>query len=140
MTIDARTGTQHLSRAECLSRLADDVVGRLAVMDGGTPVILPVNYALDGDSIVFRTGKGLKLQVAMRSAASFEIDQIDRNERTGWSVVVTGVLEEITDYDAATWQRALSLPVEPWAPGRKDHWLRLVPRRITGRRVSPLPA
>lgn len=125
-----------LQRSECLELLASDVVGRLAVIDGGTPVILPINYVLDGDTVVFRTEKGLKLDAGPRSPASFEIDSVDREHRTGWSVVVTGRLEEVTDFDAAAWHRALDLPIDPWASGEKSHWMRLVPARITGRAVG----
>lgn len=127
---------KHLEREECLKRLANDVVGRIAVIDGGTPVILPVNYALDGEAIVFRTDPGLKLDSGPRSSASFEIDDIDRERRSGWSVVVTGRLEEVTEYDDAVWRRALALPIEPWADGEKGHWMRLVPARISGRSVG----
>ena len=130
------TRLQPLDRSQCLAHLAEGVVGRLAVIDGATPTILPVNYQLDGESILFRTDPGLKLSAGPRSPVSFEIDEIDRATRTGWSVLVAGHLEEVTRYDR-TWQRATSLPVDPWAGGAKEHWMRLVPTRITGRVVTP---
>jgi uncharacterized protein len=134
--VDPRTGIERLGRDECLELLAAEVVGRLAVVDGGAAAIFPVNYVLDGDTVVFRTDPGSKLSAAGRSRASFEIDSIDREHRTGWSVVATGRLEEVTRYDPETFSRLRRLPVDPWASGDKPHYLRLIPDRITGRRVG----
>ncbi len=126
---------RRMDRTECLDLLATDSVGRLAVLDGRTPTILPVNYALDGEDIVFRTDPGLKLATGPRGPASFEVDDLDRSTRSGWSVVVSGRLEEVTLYDARRWQRVHDLAIDPWAGGEKAHWMRLVGTRITGRRL-----
>jgi hypothetical protein len=67
---------------------------------------------------------------------AFEIDAFDRTTRTGWSVIVTGRLEEVTPFDATTLDRVSNLPVEPWAGGDKPHWMRLVPSRVSGRRIG----
>jgi len=136
-TVDARTGIERLDRAECLRLLAANEVGRLAVVAGGTPAIFPVNYCLDSEAVVFRTDHGTKLDDGPRAPACFEIDHFDREHRRGWSVVVVGRLEEATPYVAATLKRVRALRVDPWAGGDKAHWVRLVPSRITGRRVGP---
>ena len=130
-------GLEMLDRDACLALLADDEIGRLGVLAGGVPLILPVNYRLDGEAIVFRTDPGTKLDQGLRAHAAFEIDFFDREERTGWSVVVQGRLEEVSEYDAVTLDRVTNLPVEPWAGGDKAHWVRLVPSSITGRRIRP---
>jgi hypothetical protein len=57
----------------------------------------------------------------------------DRATRSGWSVVVSGRLEVVTEFDPATWERVRALPIDPWAGGAKEHWMRLVSERITGR-------
>ncbi len=139
MSVDARTGLQWIDPDECLELLADDVVGRLAVVSGGRPLIFPVNYALDGRNIVFRTDPGTKLSAESRAPACFEIDGIDRVAHVGWSVVATGRLEEVSEYDERTLRRLRELPVppEPWARGAKEHWMLLIPDQITGRRVGP---
>jgi nitroimidazol reductase NimA-like FMN-containing flavoprotein (pyridoxamine 5'-phosphate oxidase superfamily) len=133
---DARTGIEVLDRAACLLLLADDVVGRLAFVDGGAPAIVVVNYVLDGDAVVFRSGPGTKLRTGVRAPVAFEIDRLDRESRSGWSVVVTGRLEEVTDHRSTLLQRVQALPIDPWAEGDKPHLLRLVPTAITGRRVA----
>jgi nitroimidazol reductase NimA-like FMN-containing flavoprotein (pyridoxamine 5'-phosphate oxidase superfamily) len=133
------TDLRRLDRSECLTRLTQAVLGRVAVLDGAAPTILPVNYAMDGEAVVFRTDPGLKLSAGPRSLSSFEVDDIDPGSRTGWSVVVTGHLEEVTHYDDRTWKRVTALPIDPWAGGEKAHWMRLVPTRIAGREVLHRP-
>jgi nitroimidazol reductase NimA-like FMN-containing flavoprotein (pyridoxamine 5'-phosphate oxidase superfamily) len=132
-----RNGLEMLDRDECLRLLDGEEVGRLAVVKGGAPVVFPVNFVLDGDVVVFRTDGGTKLAAAGRAPACFEVDWFDRRRRAGWSVVVAGRLEEVTVYDGAALERVRRLEVDPWAAGEKAHWLRLVPGRITGRRVGP---
>ena len=133
--VDRRTAVEVLERQECLDLLASDSVGRLAIVHGGAALIFPVNYAIDGDNVVFRTAPGTKLDAAGRAGVSFEVDAFDREHHTGWSVVVSGRLEEVTSYDGPVFSRVLGLGVEPWAEGEKLHFLRLVPNRVTGRRV-----
>ncbi len=136
LLIDARTGLEHLMRDECLRLLAADEIGRLAIVDAGAAHIFPVNYLLDGESIVFRTDPGTKLSKGSSSRATFEIDAFDRERRSGWSVVAVGRLDEVTSFDSKAFERVRALGIEPWA-GDKRHWMRLTPDRITGRRVAP---
>jgi uncharacterized protein len=125
-----------LGREECMRLLATDEIGRLAVVVANTPLVVPVNYALDGEAVVFRTDPGTKFDKGPRARASFEVDCFDRIERTGWSVVATGRLEEVTRFDVATFERVRRLDIDPWAGGEKAHWMRLVPDRVTGRRLA----
>ncbi len=123
--VDRRTGIEIIDRNQCLRLLAAETLGRVGVLDGGHPLILPVNYALDGDQVVFRTGEGTKLD-ALRGPACFEIDHHDAETRTGWSVVVRGRLEPATAD-----QKDLA---QPWAV-EGDHALRIMPASIRGRRI-----
>jgi uncharacterized protein len=66
-----------------------------------------------GDTIVFRTDPGTKLNHGPRARVSFEVDSFDRARRAGWSVVATGRLEEVTPYDAATFERVRRLAIDP---------------------------
>lgn len=133
--VDRRTGIHVLDHQTCLRHLAEHEIGRLGIVEGGTPLILPVNYAMDGETVVFRTAPGAKLAAGLRAPACFEIDHLDPATRSGWSVVVLGRLEEVTPYQPAAWARLDGLGLDPWAAHDKPHWLRLVPDRITGRRV-----
>lgn len=136
-TVD-RTGIEILDRDACLGLLAQDVVGRLAVVSGNAPMIVPINYALDGEDIVFRTATGTKLDRGPRAPACFEIDGLDRALHTGWSVVVAGRLERVEESDDKTRRRLEQLPLTLWAAGERSHWMRLVSERITGRTVRPV--
>jgi len=140
MATRSENGIEILGRQECLGLLATDEIGRLAVVVANTPLVMPVNYALDDETVVFRTDPGTKLDQGPRARASFEVDSFDRARRTGWSVVATGRLEEVTHYDATTFDRVRRLVVDPWAGGEKTHWMRLVPDRVTGRRIMEPPS
>lgn len=126
-----------LSREECLQLLAAHSFGRLAVnMGEGAPVIRPVNYLFDkpSQSVVFRTAHGSKFHALLRAAdAAFEIDEIDEASRTGWSVIIRGVTDELTDPNAV--RRLDRLGLEPWAPGAKPHWMHIRAWTVSGRRI-----
>ena len=123
-----------IPRAECLELLARGTVGRVSVVVGGHPHVMPVNYALDGEAVVFRTDDGIKLEGSARSPVAFEIDGIDLDEQSGWSVVVDGVAEVVSGYDPQRLERLRSLP-DPWPSGEKAHVVRIAPLSISGRRV-----
>lgn len=126
-----------LPRDECLCLLASHEVGRLAVVEGHQPLVFPVNYVLDGDAVVIRTATGTKLYATTRGPVAFEVDDIDRERRTGWSVLVTGLAAEITDRDRPDLvQRLRETALEPWPQGEKPNLLRLPATEITGRRIT----
>jgi uncharacterized protein len=129
---------QELTDEECRRLLGERHLGRLALVDADGPVILPVNYTLDQGSVVFRTDPGSKLDAAAAGATvAFEVDAADERDRTGWSVVVRGRAGEVSD--PADLERLRALPLYPWAPGAKAHYVRIRPASVTGRRIA-LPA
>ena len=128
-----------LFRDECLRLLATQQVGRLGVIEGGAPMVVPVNYVLDGDEVVFRSDPGTKLTHGRRGPVCFEVDSFDEVSRTGWSVLIRGRLEEVPSLDAAVLRNHVTtLPIVPWAGGRKAHWVRLIATAITGRALPAL--
>lgn len=129
------SGLEILSDAECHEHLAMGAVGRIGFVDEGSPVILPVNYTLDGRAIVFRTAAGSKLSVGMmQRPVCFEVDEWDTLTHTGWSVLAKGVADEVLD-DAEI-ARLETLPVRPWSrPDLRDHWVRIMVEELTGRRI-----
>jgi len=140
-TVSRHSGIEVIDADECLRLLAEEEIGRVAVVVGATPMIMPVNYALDGEAIVFRTMPGSRLDVGQGHAA-FEVDHFDKAHKAGWSVLVTGHLEGVSWYQAKDMQRLQELSVTPWAGGERNLWLRLRPSFITGRivRGSEAPA
>lgn len=135
-----RTATEmlELTRSECVRLLAATGVGRIAVSvtEWDHPVIRPVNYVFDepSQSVLIRSARGSKLHALLRSAkAAFEIDGFDTARRVGWSVIIGGVSEEITD--ASELRRIEGLELDPWPPGDKDHWIRIRANTVSGRRI-----
>jgi nitroimidazol reductase NimA-like FMN-containing flavoprotein (pyridoxamine 5'-phosphate oxidase superfamily) len=129
-------GLERLTAEECLDLLRAHTLGRVAIHIVGAPVILPVNYALLDDDVVFRTDPGSKLYAAlMKMMVAFEVDEIDTGSRTGSSVLVTGYVEEIRDPE--TLARVEELALDPWVVDGRDYVVRIDTRTITGRRVLP---
>jgi nitroimidazol reductase NimA-like FMN-containing flavoprotein (pyridoxamine 5'-phosphate oxidase superfamily) len=127
-----------LNRAECESLLRTQQIGRLGVNAEHYPAIFVVNYGLDQDVVVIRTHPGMKLKYADHANVTFEVDQIDEHTRSGWSVLVRGLAEEVTaGHRAELIERTHRSGVAPWAPGDYGHWLRLIPHQVTGRRIVP---
>jgi nitroimidazol reductase NimA-like FMN-containing flavoprotein (pyridoxamine 5'-phosphate oxidase superfamily) len=127
-----------LSREECLSLLAANCFGRLAVSGGGeAPLIRPVNYVFDerSQSVAFRTAVGSKLYFLTRATrAAFEVDGVDDATRTGWSVIVAGVTEEVRH--PLELRRLEALGLESWPPGDGSHWVRIRAATVSGRRIA----
>ncbi len=130
------SGLEVMSYDDCVRALSAGVVGRVAFMSMGQPVILPVNYVWDDGRIVFRTAIGEKLDAAMKDApVAFEIDEWDELYRVGWSVVVKGHLEEIFDLEDLV--EARKLGVRPYAQTvERPYYIQIVPDEITGRRIA----
>ena len=136
-TIDAMPSPiRQLSEAECRERLQHHgFIGRLGFVAGGHPMILPVNYVADGDSIAFCTEAGTKLDsLAGGADVVFEIDDSRPLYRSGWSVVITGKAREVTNHDELA--RLRSGPLRSWAVGPDAHWVRIEVREISGREIA----
>ena len=123
-----------LTGEECRELLAGQRVGRLGVVRGGYPVIVPVNYGLHDDRVIVRTDAGGKFSAARRNRVSFEVDHIDDRRRTGWSVLVQGFAVEVSEGDPRHDELA-AVAVEPWAPGDRNRILMITPISVTGRRI-----
>ena len=130
-----------LTDAEAWAALGSMDVGRLATILGGVPDIVPVNFVIDGRSLVFRTAEGGKLlALTVNQQVAFEVDSWD--DAGGWSVVAKGSAAEVTD--AADLAAAEALPLRPWVPTIKLHYVRVEITEISGRRFvfgpEPEPA
>lgn len=131
------SGLEILNPEECHLQLRLGAVGRIGFVDAGSPVILPVNYTMDGPAVVFRTAAGSKLSAGMmQRPVCFEVDHWDTMSHTGWSVLAKGVADEVLDAEEIA--RLERLPVRPWSrPDLRDRWVRIMVEELTGRRVVP---
>ncbi len=134
------TATDHaglavLSFDECLELMASSGVGRVAFLADGEIEVLPVNYTVEGARVAFRTANGSKLEAAVEQAVvAFEVDAYDDSERTGWSVVIKGRADVVTDEALiARLERSGLTPYATQVP--KPEWVVIHPTAITGRRV-----
>ena len=134
-----RHGMEKLGRDECLALLGTRSVGRVGITISALPVIFPVNFCLlDGD-VIFRSSPGSKLTAAaQRAVVAFEVDEADAMYHSGWSVLVVGPAYDITD--PAELEQARSLPLLPWAPGTKGHFIRIRSEIVSGRRLGTFAA
>lgn len=137
--LHAHSGLEIIPRKECLHLLAGQKVGRLGIVVDGQPVVLPVNYAVQGDLVVFRTGDGTKLEAAHGTKVAFEVDEVDAGTGSGWSVVVQGVTEEIPATGDWFDESARAGAGPTWIPAPTDHYVRIKPSVISGRRLRSGP-
>lgn len=124
-----------LSPEECISLAATVPIGRIVFTDRALPAVQPVNFLIDGGAVIIRTTHGSKLAAATRNAVvAFEIDEFDRQAWAGWSVTMVG--RALSVRDPAECERLARLPLRAWAPGTRDHFVRIRPEHISGRRLS----
>ena len=135
MSPDERWFPSHLrqmTKDECLELLAGHQVGRVAYCDEVGPVVVPVNYVPDHDCVLIQISPHSTLATHLRSAhASFEIDDFDEYNQSGWSVLVRGnaayvEFEDLPDEDDRP---------QAWAEGQRTMHVRITPHDITGRRL-----
>jgi nitroimidazol reductase NimA-like FMN-containing flavoprotein (pyridoxamine 5'-phosphate oxidase superfamily) len=126
-----------IDRLTCEALLGSRSVGRLGVVVDDMPHILPVNYAVDGATVVFRTAAGTMLTEASMRHVAFEVDGISTHDRSGWSVCVHGYGREITDAIDDESVRLRDLCVDTWVPDSRDRWFKIIPDTITGRCLGP---
>jgi nitroimidazol reductase NimA-like FMN-containing flavoprotein (pyridoxamine 5'-phosphate oxidase superfamily) len=134
MVVEVATRLDPMPEDECLQLLRAHRLGRLAVVVGDQPLVFPVNYALAGRQIVFRTDPGTKLHAADGHRVAFEIDGADALYHDGWSVLVVGVARE--ERDPGRTRELAKLPLSPWVAGPKAHWMTIAGGAISGRRLT----
>lgn len=151
-TVDLPPGTgqaahhpelRELSGDECRALLGTHGVGRIAGTPAEGPAIVPINYLLFQGNVSFRTGPNAVPARVSGGDVAFEADHIDDALSQGWSVLIVGRAHTVTDADSV---RILEeqAATTPWAGGERTMWITVVPRRITGRRITvrqnPTPA
>jgi hypothetical protein len=126
-------GTEILGEAACWERLRKSSIGRLGVVHDDKPAIYPVNYLVDGTSILFRTAPGSKVASAQKlDRVAFEIDGFEPRQGDAWSVLIKGFARQLDS--TVEIDRADELPLFPWVTADRSAWVRIVPVEVTGRR------
>ena len=125
-----------IAEEECWQLVATRRWGRLLVVVADHPELFPVDHLVDGRSLLVRTEEGTKLRAALGARVGFEVDEVDDDARLGWTVMLAGYANEVfdtreldlaeIDADEAVWT------------GDRVHWLRIVPFKVSGRRLVAL--
>jgi nitroimidazol reductase NimA-like FMN-containing flavoprotein (pyridoxamine 5'-phosphate oxidase superfamily) len=129
-----------LDETECMRLISPGGMGRIAYSGQFGLTVLPVNYKLYQGTILFRTGQDSPLDEDLRTGiahaeykVAFEIDEFDTAACEGWSVLIQGAVHHVdSEAELASVSEA---DVQPWPPGPREHFLRINPSRVTGRRV-----
>ncbi|GAA3162696.1 hypothetical protein GCM10010466_62040 [Planomonospora alba] len=131
---------EKLDRTECLHLIFPGGVGRIAFNDAGGPMILPVNYVLHDNAVIFRTSVGGPLDENLRTGIegvefkiAFEVDRIDDPNREGWSVLIRGGAHLVSSPDEQAAVEAAG--VHPWAGGERNLYVKIIPTEVSGRRI-----
>ena len=126
-----------MTHPECMRRLAGQSVGRVAVTAHALPAIIPVNYALQGQSIVFRThGDGLLARACDENVVAFEVDEVTPDGSGGWSVLVVGVAHLLAGSQAV---RATELDLVSAMGEDRSQFISIDIGRVSGRWVGAQP-
>jgi nitroimidazol reductase NimA-like FMN-containing flavoprotein (pyridoxamine 5'-phosphate oxidase superfamily) len=132
---------EELDEDACLQLISGGGVGRIAYTSRFGLVVLPVNYALQDGAVVFRTAEHGPLDEDLRTGidgaeykVTFEVDDIDLAKRQGWSVLVQGPARHLAGAERDV---AVQAGVQALAPGNRELFVKVVPSRVTGRRISP---
>lgn len=136
MAEEQAAGIRTLDGEECWRRLAGHPtrIGRIGT-GGPSPDILPVNYAIDRKTLVFRTAPGKKLDAIGRGErVVFEVDDVEPGWRRGWSVVLRGFAEHVTDAEERA--RLDALPLTSWDPTPKSDYVRISTTMVSGREIT----
>lgn len=132
---------EELDEAESLRLISAGGIGRIAYQSRFGPAVLPVNYQWHDGAIVFRTTRHSALDQDLETGiaggdynVAFEIDEIDTAGRQGWSVLIQGPAHHVSEDERESAERA---GVQPWPAGDRELFIRIVPHRVTGRRIKP---
>ena len=125
-----------LSYGKCRELLAAGVFGRVGVCTPQKPVILPVNYSVVGEAIIFRTSPyGVVANHDWDAQIAFEVDYVDYSDHKGWSVLATGRGERVEDPEELARIKRTWDP-RPWAGGARPLYVKLAWEELSGRRLG----
>ncbi|MFI9542671.1 DUF1918 domain-containing protein [Streptomyces sp. NPDC052016] len=132
-----RPRLRDLSPEECRMLLSTHGLGRIAVSTSdGHPAVVPVNYEVVDDAIVFRTAPHSVPAAAVGQEVAFEVDHVDEALSQGWSVLAVGPASVVTEPEAVR-ELTRRAHTTPWAGGEREMWVSIWPESLTGRRITP---
>jgi nitroimidazol reductase NimA-like FMN-containing flavoprotein (pyridoxamine 5'-phosphate oxidase superfamily) len=125
-----------LSPAECFGLLELGGIGRVGFAAADGIMMLPVNFAVTGKAIIFRTAPDTLLALYANGPVSFEVDHLDQALGEAWSILIQGRAHKVEDEDSVRCLEGTT-HLRPWAGGARDVYVRIAPARISGRCIEP---
>ncbi|MDQ0735091.1 pyridoxamine 5'-phosphate oxidase family protein [Arthrobacter agilis] len=121
-----------LTSAQCWALAATQSAGRLGFFRDGVLDIVPVSYFMMADHVYFRTSTEGTNAASYLEHAAFQIDRIDTEARSGWSVLLNGSATRVADPSLVRplWAEAVD---QPWAAGQRDQFFNLARSMARGR-------
>jgi nitroimidazol reductase NimA-like FMN-containing flavoprotein (pyridoxamine 5'-phosphate oxidase superfamily) len=124
-----------IGRQQCFELIESHHLGRIAWQAADLPQILPITYAMHQGSVYFRTlPDGILAELAQPTSVALEVDELDQQTRSGWSIVLHGRTSAVREPDELTGLWA-SDSLVPWASGNRTLFIRIQPERVAGRVV-----
>lgn len=135
----AASATMHpsieLSRAECLHLLRQKSLGRVAFQTANGLRVFPLNYVVHDDRIVFRTlPYGVIARSIRASDVAFEVDDVDEELRSGWSVLAVGRCQRLEEPELTSFRHS-EVP-QPWVEGTRELYFAIRWKGLSGRRLG----
>lgn len=125
-----------LDRSEVFELLTSKKVGRLGFLGPDGPQILPLNYVVVDEHVIVRTvAYGAVARSALDQRVAFEVDDVDDFLQDGWSVLVVGPAQLLSD--AQLEQLRLGPAPQPWAEGPRSMFISVGCQQVSGRRLIP---
>jgi uncharacterized protein len=125
-----------LGHQQCLDLMEAHHLGRVAWQAADLPQVLPVTYAMHQGAAYFRTAPdSILAELAQPTSVALEVDELDQQNRSGWSIVMHGRTSAVSEPDALEDLWA-SDSLVPWASGNRTLFIRIRPDRVTGRIVQ----
>ncbi len=136
LTTSGRAKLVELDRGEAVELLTSKKVGRLGFLGEDGPQILPLNYVMIDDHVIVRTvAYGVVANAVLDQRVAFEVDDVDDFLQAGWSVLVIGPAQLLSDAQFEL-LRAGTEP-QPWAEGARTLFISISCQRVSGRRLIP---
>ncbi|MFH9348717.1 pyridoxamine 5'-phosphate oxidase family protein [Kitasatospora sp. NPDC017646] len=125
-----------LSEAECLRLLSTVPVGRVVYTEHALPAVLPVSFEVLDGRLVLAVRRGSATARGLDgTVVAFQADLLDPVTRTGWSVLVHGRADAVSDPEQV--RRVLRSGLRPWVGDPEPLFIALVPELVSGRRLFP---
>lgn len=127
--------SQQLSRDECLHLIAKVCVGRIVLTAQGLPAIQPVNYMMDGDTVLIPTPPVSWLALkADNTIVAFQVDDIDAHSQCGWHVNAVGPAKLVNNQHRINRPNRMTPP--PWGPPDTAQFIRVQLSIVHGQHIT----